>query len=299
MFPGLQLNQANLRRLMAAIGSVFTWSGGTTGLTPATATSGDVVLGGTLNVAHGGTGAATLTGYVKGAGTTALTASASVPVGDISGLGTGVATALGVNVGSAGSPVVNGGALGTPSSGSATNLSGLPVGGISGLGTGVATALAINVGTAGAPLINGGVLGTPASGTLTNCTGLPGTGIAAAGTSWTPVDSSGAGLTFTAVNAKYQQLGNIMHAYFSLTFPSTVNASAAIIGGLPVPVPNQTYAAIATPQNIAGVSAGGGYYRSIINSSTFSPIGAATGNALTNAQCSLLTFTGCIMYPVS
>ena len=38
--------------------------------------------------------------------------------------GTGVATALGINVGSAGSVVVNGGALGTPSSGVATNLTG-------------------------------------------------------------------------------------------------------------------------------------------------------------------------------
>ena len=32
--------------------------------------------GDTIDVAHGGTGAVTLTGYVKGAGTTALTASA-------------------------------------------------------------------------------------------------------------------------------------------------------------------------------------------------------------------------------
>lgn len=38
-------------------------------------------------------------------------------VGSITGLGTGVATALGVNVGSAGSILVNGGALGTPASG--------------------------------------------------------------------------------------------------------------------------------------------------------------------------------------
>jgi hypothetical protein len=42
----------------------------------------------------------------------------------ISGLGTGVATALAVNVGSAGAPVTNGGALGTPSSGVITNLTG-------------------------------------------------------------------------------------------------------------------------------------------------------------------------------
>lgn len=61
----------------------------------------------------------------------------------ISGLGTNVATALAVAVGSAGAVVVNGGALGTPASGTLTNASGLPVStGISGLGTNVATALA-------------------------------------------------------------------------------------------------------------------------------------------------------------
>lgn len=52
---------------------------------------------------------------------TAGTASA-VAVGGITGLGTGVATALAVNVGTAGAPVVNGGALGTPSSGVTDNL---------------------------------------------------------------------------------------------------------------------------------------------------------------------------------
>jgi hypothetical protein len=41
--------------------SVTTFSGGTTGLTPSTATSGVVTLGGTLAVANGGTGASTFT----------------------------------------------------------------------------------------------------------------------------------------------------------------------------------------------------------------------------------------------
>jgi hypothetical protein len=45
-------------------------------------------------------------------------------VGSITGLGTGVATALAVNTGSSGAFVVNGGALGTPSSGTVTNLTG-------------------------------------------------------------------------------------------------------------------------------------------------------------------------------
>lgn len=42
----------------------------------------------------------------------------------LTSLGTGVATALGISVGSAGSLVTNGGALGTPSSGTVTNLTG-------------------------------------------------------------------------------------------------------------------------------------------------------------------------------
>lgn len=92
---------------------------------------------------------------------------------DVSGLGTGVATALGVNVGSAGAPVVFNGALGTPSSGTLTSATGLPIGtGLTGAGTGVLTALGVNVGSAGAPVINGGALGTPSSGTGTNITGV-------------------------------------------------------------------------------------------------------------------------------
>ena len=72
----------------APAGGVTTFDAGTTGLTPATATTGVISLAGTLVVGNGGTGATTLTGYVKGAGTSALTASSTIPNTDVTGLGT-------------------------------------------------------------------------------------------------------------------------------------------------------------------------------------------------------------------
>jgi len=54
--------------------NVSSFSGGSTGLTPSTATTGAVSLAGTLAVGYGGTGATTLTGLLKGSGTSAFTA---------------------------------------------------------------------------------------------------------------------------------------------------------------------------------------------------------------------------------
>jgi hypothetical protein len=83
----------------------------------------------------------------------------------ITSFGTGVATALGVNTGSAGAFVVNGGALGTPSSGTATNLTGTASININGTvgattaNTGAFTTLSatgvttVQAGTAAAPAI--------------------------------------------------------------------------------------------------------------------------------------------------
>lgn len=90
--------------------------------------------------AYGGTGARVANSFITTITGAGVASSAQPAVGDLTGLGTGVGTALGVNVGSAGAFVVFNGALGTPSSGVGTNLTGVPIStGISGLGTGVAT----------------------------------------------------------------------------------------------------------------------------------------------------------------
>jgi hypothetical protein len=136
--------------------------------------------------------------------------------------GTGVATALAVNVGSAGAPVLFNGAYGTPTTLTLTNATGLPAAGVTGTalvaaaigttvqaydadlttwagvtpGTGVATALAVAVGSAGAPVVFNGALGTPSSATLTNATGLP-----AAGVTGTALVAAAIGTTVQAYDA--------------------------------------------------------------------------------------------------
>ena len=70
------------------------------------------ITAGTVTVAQGGTGAVTLTGYVKGNGTSAFTASATIPSTDITGLGTMAAQ-------NASSVAITGGSInGTPIGGS-------------------------------------------------------------------------------------------------------------------------------------------------------------------------------------
>ena len=121
---------------------VTTFSGGSTGLTPNTATTGAITLGGVLGVSYGGTGVTTSTG------------SGSVVLSSF--------------------PTLVSPALGTPVSGVMSNVTGLPVStGLAGTGTGVTTALGNNVNASGGFVTYNGALGTPTQGVLTNATGLP------------------------------------------------------------------------------------------------------------------------------
>jgi len=76
------------------------------------------------------TAAPAFTVNAKGLITAASTNTITPAVGSITGLGTGVATALAINVGTAGAPVLLDGAGGTPSAINLTNGTALPVSGI-------------------------------------------------------------------------------------------------------------------------------------------------------------------------
>lgn len=50
---------------------------------------------------------------------------------------------------------------------------------------------------------------------------------------WTPVDSSGAGLTLTVDSALYTKVGRQVFVQARITYPSTASGSTSLIGGLP------------------------------------------------------------------
>jgi hypothetical protein len=141
---------------IASVGTVGSFSAGTTGLTPSSATTGAVVLAGTLNVANGGTGQTSLTAnsVLLGNGTSGVQSVAPGTNGNLltsngttwvsqaapSGMvypGAGIpnstgsawgtsytTTGSGTVVALATSPTFVTPALGTPSSGVVTNLTG-------------------------------------------------------------------------------------------------------------------------------------------------------------------------------
>lgn len=169
-----------------------------------------------------------------------LTSCTGLPISTgVSGLGTGVATALGVAVGSAGAFVTFNGALGTPSSGTATNLTGTATGLTSGITNGLKSATTtVSVSAATAPT-NGQVLTATSSTTATWQTPAAGgtdyscrvyqTGVTALTTSWVSC-------AFAAENFDTDTMHDNATNNTRITFTT---AGKYVIGGV-VQVPNNT-----------------------------------------------------------
>lgn len=179
--------------------------------------------------------------------------------------------------------------LGTVAAGSVlTNATGLPIStGVAGLGTNVATFLATHSSANLAAAI------TDEDGT--GVVPFEVTGI------WTPTDQSGAAVTFTAVNCRYTKIGNRVHAYGTLTFPSTASGATILIGGLPFAVPNQTYAAIPSPIRInsIGGSTADILAMPVVNTANFNMYSNGTGANIINSVATLGVFVVNITYPAT
>lgn len=50
---------------------------------------------------------------------------------------------------------------------------------------------------------------------------------------WTPTDASGDGLSLTIVSARYTKVGRLVTLQAEVTYPTTVSATGAALGGLP------------------------------------------------------------------
>jgi hypothetical protein len=114
--------------------------------------------------------------------------------------------------------------------------------------------------------------------------------------SWTPTDASGASLVFTAVSASYTRIGNMVFAYATLTYPSTVDGTNALIGGFPVNFPSSNYGrqCSVTFSNVTG----GLDILPVVSSATANPKTLA-GAAVLNSALTLATiYLNCI-YPAS
>ena len=109
---------------------------------------------------------------------------------------------------------------------------------------------------------------------------------------WTPTDTSGAGLTFTNLYCNYTKISNLVTVSGQITFPSTSSSADITIGGLPFTIASNTIATGAiTSTNGASlttwISAASSPYIRIRN---------ASGTLVPNSSLSTGTFSFTLTY---
>jgi len=112
---------------------------------------------------------------------------------------------------------------------------------------------------------------------------------------WTPIDGSGAGLSFTSASGHYTKIGRMVTVYFTLVYPATASASAARIGGLPFTSANTTNGSsngcfnVNTSAQIVQPSV-------LANATTFAALITNAGISATNANLTSATLQGGVSY---
>jgi hypothetical protein len=110
---------------------------------------------------------------------------------------------------------------------------------------------------------------------------------------WTPVDASGAALSFTA-SGSYRRIGGIVIATCSVAYPVTADGSAAVIGNLPITTSGGgTLGGSVASSTVATLA----YAITNAVATTFSLLDATAG-AITNATMSGSTNNFVIIYAV-
>lgn len=113
---------------------------------------------------------------------------------------------------------------------------------------------------------------------------------------WTPADTSGAGLTFTSVVARYTRIGRLVIAQCTLTFPVTADATQTQIGGLPFAVANSNGALGGSIGYSSQSTLTVNTTQPLVNTSNVTLY--VTNTRATNVQCSAATFYLTYMYTV-
>jgi hypothetical protein len=105
---------------------------------------------------------------------------------------------------------------------------------------------------------------------------------------WTPV---GNGITLASASGKYTKIGNVVHLFFEIVFPTTADAGGAFVTGVP-------FSAGASSRNGAafGLTTDGSSTAVVVNQQL--QFYSFAGALRTNAQCSTMQYYGTITYSV-
>ena len=309
-------------------GGVTSFSAGSTGFSPNIDTTGAVTLSGILNVASGGTGATTLTGYVYGNGTSLMTASTTIPTTALSGTitnaqlansaitinGTSVSLGSSTNVGTVTSvtgtsPVV--------SSGGTTPAISMPAatGSVNGYLTSTDWTTFNNKGSGTVTSVTG-TSPVVSSGGATPAISMPAATTSVSGyltsTDWNTFNSKGSGtvtsvsgtgtvngltLTGTVTTSGSLTLGGTLSgiANSALTNSSiTINGSSVSLGGS-VTVTATASAALTIGTGLSGTSYNGSTAVTIANTGVLSFSGGTTGLTPATATTGAITLGGTLV----